>query len=440
MSSVFVVTQQRKPLDPVHPARARFLLKAGHAAVLRRYPFVIMMKDEKQEREPEPLRVKIDPGSQTTGLAVVNDQTGNVVWAAELTHRGYRVKEQLEQRRVRRRSRRSRKTRYRQARFANRTKSKGWLPPSLQSRLENTLTWVRRIRQFCPASCISLEVVRFDTQSMQTPEIAGIEYQQGTLHGYELREYLLFKWGRRCAYCQKADIPLEIEHLLPKSRGGSNRPSNLTLACRACNQKKGRLTAEEFGFPQLMQEAKKPLKDAAAVNTTRWVLSERLKTFGLPVESGTGGRTKYNRSVRHMPKTHWLDACCVGASTPIELHWHSVVPLLIEATGRHRRQMCRVNKYGFPDKAPKATSMVGGFRTGDMVRAVVPTGKKAGTYVGRIAIRATGSCNIKTRRETVQGIHVRYCHPLHRADGYSYQKGVCVSFPDLKVGVSTHQR
>ncbi|HET9920968.1 MAG TPA: RRXRR domain-containing protein [Ktedonobacteraceae bacterium] len=87
MSYVFVVDQQRKPLDPVHSGRARFLLKAGHAAVLRRYPFVIILKGEKQECEPEPLLIKIDPGSKTTGLAVVNDQTGKVVWAAELTHR-----------------------------------------------------------------------------------------------------------------------------------------------------------------------------------------------------------------------------------------------------------------------------------------------------------------------------------------------------------------
>jgi hypothetical protein len=103
-----------------------------------------------------------------------------------------------------------------------------------------------------------------------------------------------------------------------------------------------------------------------------------------------------------------------------------VTPLLITAMGRHSRQMCRTNASGFPDKKAKATSVVGGFRTGDIVRAVVgPPSIKVGVYVGRIAIRATGKCNLKTATGTIQGIHVRYCRPLHRGDGYTYtaQKG-----------------
>jgi hypothetical protein len=49
---------------------------------------------------------------------------------------------------------------------------------------------------------------------------------------------------------------------------------------------------------------------------------------------------------------------------------------------------------------------------------------KAGVYVGRIAVRATGSCNVKTAHGTIEGIHVRYCQPLQRGDGYTYdQKG-----------------
>jgi len=99
-----------------------------------------------------------------------------------------------------------------------------------------------------------------------------------------------------------------------------------------------------------------------------------------------------------------------------------VQPLGIRGTGRHSRQMCRTNAAGFTDKAPTATSRVGGLRTGDLVRAVVPSSSaKVGTYVGRIAVRATGSCNITTATGTVRGIQVRYCTPLHRGDGYRYR-------------------
>jgi hypothetical protein len=171
-------------------------------------------------------------------------------------------------------------------------------------------------------------------------------------------------------------------------------------------------------------QAQAPLKDAAAVNASRWALYHRLETLGMPVETGSGGRTKWNRTQRKLAKTHWLDAACVGASTPSRLHVKGMQPLQITAMGRHSRQMCRTNAAGFPDKAAKATSVVGGFRTGDIVRAVVPaSSSKAGVYVGRIAIRASGSCNLKTATGTIQGIHYRYCRPLHRGDGYAYTNG-----------------
>jgi hypothetical protein len=220
---------------------------------------------------------------------------------------------------------------------------------------------------------------------------------------------------------------LQIEHIVPQVRHGSNRVSNLTIACKPCNDAKGARTAAEFGHPEIQAQAQQPLRDAAAVNVTRWALFHRLAALGLPLEPGTGGRTKWNRTMRGLPKTHWLDAACVGASTPKTLKTAGVGPLLITAMGRHARQMRRTDAQGFPDKAAKATSVVGGLRTGDIVRAVVPARSvKAGVYVGRIAVRATGSCNITTATGTVQGVHVRYCRPLQRSDGYTYTKGAAL--------------
>src|SRR5690348_16988481 len=432
MSYVFVLDTEQRPLDPVHPGHARRLLTCGRAAVWRRYPFTIILKRAVPEAAPAPLRLKIDPGSRTTGLALVTEagetamtDEGRVVWAGELTHRGQAVHEALVTRAAVRRSRRQRHTRYRPSHSANRRRLEGWLPPSLQSRLANTETWVRRLCRLANVSAISQELVKFDTQALVNPEINGVEYQQGTLAGYELREYLLEKWGRRCVYCQAAGVQLQIEHIVPRSRHGSDRASNLTLACEACNQAKGTRTAAELGHPEIQARAKLPLRDAAAVNTTRWALFRRLVATGLPVETGTGGRTKWNRTRRGLSKTHWLDAACVGASTPEHLATDSILPLHITAVGRHARQMCRMDRSGFPRTGPKATSVVGGLRTGDLVRAVVlAPSVKAGTYVGRLAVRASGSCNITTARQgVVQGVHVRHCRPLHRSDGYRYAVG-----------------
>ena len=124
------------------------------------------------------------------------------------------------------------------------------------SRIYNIETWYQRLAQRCLITSVSIETVRFDMQKMENPGISGVEYQQGELHGYEVREYLLEKFNRTCAYCNKTDVPMEVEHINPRSRGGSNRISNLTLSCRPCNEKKGNQTASEFGHPEVEAQAK----------------------------------------------------------------------------------------------------------------------------------------------------------------------------------------
>jgi len=267
---------------------------------------------------------------------------------------------------------------------------------------------------------LSQELVRFDTQLIQDAETSGIAYQQGELAGYEVREYLLEKFARRCAYCSATGVPLQIEHITPKSRGGSNRVSNLTLACEPCNRAKGTQTAEEFGHPNVQRQANAPLKDAAAVNATRWALFQRLGAIGLPVEAGTGGRTKWNRTQRGLAKTHWLDAACVGASTPTTLHIAGLHPWRITATGHGNRQQCGTDQHGFPIRHRTRHKRFFGFQTGDQARAVITRGKKVGRYMGRVLVRATGKFDLGTASGRVQGINVRYFQLLQRGDGYAY--------------------
>jgi 5-methylcytosine-specific restriction endonuclease McrA len=419
---VLVVDAGKKPLSPCHPAVARKLLARGQAAVLRRHPFTIVLRRSVEQPKALPLRLKIDPGSRITGIAVVDDRTGNVVFAAEVKHRGPKIQAALAERRALRRSRRNRKTRYRRARFDNRTRRAGWLPPSIESRVANIATWVGRLRRFAPIGAISMERVKFDGQALQNAEVSGVEYQQGELFGYEVREYLLEKWQRRCAYCGVERVPLEVEHIQPKRRGGSNRVSNLTIACVECNTAKGCRPVEEFlaGKPkvltQLLAQAKSPLRDAAAVNAARWELFRRLKATGLPLETGTGGQTKFNRTRLGLPKAHWLDAACVGASTPERLLLAGVRPLRVRAMGWGRRRRCHPDRFGFPRAHAQRKTKFFGFRTGDLVRAVVPKGKHAGTLIGRVAVRSSGSFRIGK----ADGISWRHCRLLRRMDGYDY--------------------
>ena len=418
---VFVIDTSKKPCNPIHPGAARHLLKSGKAAVFRRFPFTLILKTESTEPVRE-IQVKIDPGSKTTGIALT--QGSYVIWGAELSHRGRAIQKSLSSRSAIRRGRRNRHTRYRKCRSLNRARPEGWLAPSLQHRVETTLTIVNKIIKFAPITGISQELVRFDLQQLENPEISGIEYQQGELQGYEIREYLLQKWDRKCSYCGVKYVPLQIEHIYPKVKGGSNRISNLCLACDSCNKKKGVQDIETFlakkpeVLKNIIAQAKQPLKDAAAVNSTRNALLNRLKETGLPVVTASGGKTKFNRSRLELHHTHWIDAACVGDVDSLKLL--TTKPLLIKATGHGTRQMCGTDKHGFPTRHRTNKQVHFGFQTGDIIRAVVKAGKKIGIYVGRIATRATGSFDISTSNGKVSGISHKYCKAIHKKDGYSY--------------------
>ncbi|WP_215844445.1 RNA-guided endonuclease IscB [Acidithiobacillus montserratensis] len=466
--AVFVLDKRKKPLMPCSEKRARILLERGRARIHRMVPFTIRLVDRLQaDSVMQEVRVGIDPGSKTTGMALVREseavdpgtgeilRTRTVLLLLELAHRGQQIRDRLTARRAFRRRRRG-NLRHRPARFDNRAKPQGWLAPSLQHRVQTTMAWVHRLMRWAPVTGLSTMLHRFDTQALQNPEISGVEYQQGELAGYELREYLLEKWGRKCAYCDAEHTPLTIDHIHPKSRGGSDRVSNLTLACFPCNQRKGNqdmaafLAKDPQRLARIEARRKAPLRDAAAVNSTRWELFQRLKAIGLPVETGTGGRTKWNRKRLAIPKAHALDAACVGRFDTIQ-HWQQSI-LQVQATGRGSYQRTRLTKHGFPRGYLTRHKSVFGFQTGDMVKAVVTKGKKAGTYLGRVAIRASGSFNIRTMDGLVQGVHHRFCKLVQRADGYGYlltriafDKGeagtgaacaAALSLPGLNAGVS----
>ncbi|MHB8246623.1 MAG: RNA-guided endonuclease IscB [Acidimicrobiales bacterium] len=438
---------------PCHPARARKLLQSGRARVHHLAPFVIRLVDREVQQSVVPgVEVGIDPGSKFTGLSVFRvDDAGarHGLVSIEIAHRGQMIHKKMGQRSAYRRRRRSANLRYRKPRWANRSPEScancghnakhdsrycrscsttrsfvdnGYrhhrLAPSLQHRVDSTMATVARLRRYTPVAGLHQELVRFDTQQMESPEIAGVEYQQGTLMGYEVREYLLGKWDRNCAYCGAKGVPLQIEHIVARARGGTNRVSNLTLACEGCNLAKGSQPVEEFLSDQpkllarILARAKAPLKDAAAVNATRWALWRALQATGLPVCTGSGGRTKWNRSRFGLPKSHTLDALCVGVAEGVGSHPSSIAT--VRATGRGSYVRTRPDRFGFPRIYLPRTKNLCGFATGDLVRAVVPTGKHAGVHVGRVAVRRSGSFRVGS----ADGISHRHTRVLQRGDGW----------------------
>ena len=423
---VFVLDKHKRPLMPTTPKRARLLLARGRAVVHRVMPFVIRLKDRRaQDSALQEVALKMDPGSKTTGITLVRvEQTeeGEVHHAlllAEVQHRGELVHSNKVTQAQARRRRRSTNLRYREPRFDNRGIPAGWLAPSVLSRVGNTVAWTDRLSRWAPVRRIEVERVRFDTQLLQQPEIEGVEYLRGERAGWEARAYLLLKYEYQCIYCRKTDCPFEIDHILPRSRGGSNRVANLVLCCHECNQAKGDKTATEFGYPEVEAQAKRPLKDAAAVNATRFKLVEALRVFGLPIGTWTGGRTRWNRARLGIPKTHALDALCVGELGGVSAG--RLKTLKIKAMGRGDHCRTLWNRYGFPRGYKMRQKTVAGFATGDRVKAVVPGRlNTAGTHVGRVAVRKRGWFTISTRQGKVDGINAQYCVLVQRGDGFEY--------------------
>ena len=350
-NTVPVLGADGEPLMPTRPSRARRLMEQGRAKKKwMKGVFAIWMTDvsaDDPDVEVDGVQINIDPGAKATGLAVVSETSERRRAHAliELQHRGKRIHNRMDRRRAFRCSRRGR-LRNRQPRFNNRARPDGWLPPSLVTRLANTETWVRRLAALFPIIQVRVETARFDTQLMQDAEVSGKDYQQGELAGWQVRSYVFHRDGRRCTYCGTAKAERhELDHIVPRSRGGTNRVSNLVVSCQDCNIAKGNMSVEEFlaDKPKRLVKVKAVMRsrlaDASQMNIIVPAIIGRLEQMGLPVSSHDAYTTSWTRNKLGIAKTHVNDALCIGARDALE-----VIPerkTLVKAVGHGDRQMLR---------------------------------------------------------------------------------------------------
>ena len=418
---VLVINKHKQPCNTISEAYARILLFNKQAVIHKRFPFTIRLRNNNAVLKDKNYTIKIDPGSRTTGIAIVDDKD-LVVMLANLEHRGHIIKKNLDSRRAVRRFRRQRKTRYREARFLNRIKPEGWLAPSVKSRADNVINFVKKYKKLMNINRVMIENVSFDVAQMTSDtKLWGSDYQQGTLYQKELRSFIFSRSNNQCVYCgAKAE---EIDHIVPRSKGGTNSTYNLVASCRSCNEKKLNLSLKEFGklmnkdFSKL--EPKKLPKDAAIVQSAINYMVKEITKIIPNTTTYEAWITKYNRDELGLSKQHYYDALSVGKILT-KLNFLTDKVLQISAKGRGSRQMCLMDKFGFPRTSAKASKTVKGFQTGDIVKAVVPFGSKRGEYLGRVAVRSSGFFDIKTNKGTIQGIGHQYCHIIQQCDGYFY--------------------
>ena len=402
-------------------AEARILIRKKLAVIHKIYPFTIRLRDNSCGSDDKTYTVKIDPGSKTTGIAIV-DNKDSVVMLAEIEHRGHLIKRNLGKRRAVRNSRRQRKTRYRAARFLNRTRPQGWLAPSIRSRANNVINFIKKYKKLININKVMIENVSFDVAQMSfNTKLWGNAYQQGPLYQNKLRSFIFNRSNNKCVYCGAKAT--EIDHIIPRAKGGTNSTYNLVASCRACNQMKSNLTLKAFGkmmnkdYSRL--EPKKLPKDAAIVQSSRNYMVREITKLVSDTTTHDAWMTQYNRDQLGLPKQHYYDALSVG-EVPNKFNFLTDKILLISAKGRGSRQMCRMDKYGFPRTSAKVSKSVRGFQTGDIVRAIVTEGLKKRTYLGRVAVRSSGYFDIQTKTQVIEGIGYKYCRIIQRGDGYLY--------------------
>lgn len=345
MLNVYVLNKDGRALMPCSPRKARLLLQNRKAKVTKRTPFTIQLLYGSSGYTQE-VTLGVDAGSKYVGLAAVTAD-GKELFEAEMQPRND-VVEKLSTRREFRRARRNRKTRYRKPRFDNRvhSKSKGWLAPSVEVKIQEHITTIKRICQIIPVTKVIVETAEFDLQLLKAieegkPVPQGEDYQKGEMLGfYNVRQYVLHRDGYICQCCgaHGEGVRLHIHHKESRKTGG-NAPDNLTTLCDGCHEKfhKGLLSMDS-----LKKRKRRSTRDAAFMGIMRKTLISRLRAeLPIPVLETHGYITKYTRKeLLKLPKGHTTDALAIAVGPKWEGPIDRVDRIyLIRPVRHHNRQL-----------------------------------------------------------------------------------------------------
>jgi len=377
---VFVINKHGEPLMPCSRRKARLLLKQGKAKIQTYEPFAIQLLYGANGYKQD-ITVGVDTGAKYIGAAVTSK---NKVLAKGTIELRDDVKALLETRKIYRRSRRSRKTRYRQPRFRNRARKEGWLPPSIQSRVDNTIRWIDKFLSLLPNPKLIIEVGKFDIQKIVNPDIQGTGYQQGEMYEYRNRiAYLLAREQGKCQYCKK---PYEkgnswrLHHIWGRHK---DRPEHWALLHEQCH-----LDIHAKGDEAKLQKKKpKSYKESAFMNIIRRKMFDKYPSAKFTY----GNITFQDRCDLDLEKTHYNDAIAITGIKSIEGNPSS--PFHARQTRVKKRSLHeaaprrgRKHRNTAAKRNPKNTKYQSGFHLNDLVvyngiKGYITGFTKSGVYV-----------------------------------------------------------
>lgn len=309
---VFVKNMRGEPLMPCKPQKARKLLIAKKAKIISYKPFTIQLTIATGEAKQD-VDIGVDTGSSHIGICVRSND--KVFAKGEITLRND-VKSLLDTRRILRRSRRNRKTRYRKAKFLNRKKSDGWLPPSIQSKIYNEFMWIDKFCSLVPNPKLHIEVGKFDVAKMINPDIEGKEYQEGQTKGYyDVRYFVFARDNYTCQVCGKSKGKiLQTHHIVYRSNGGTNRADNLITVCNDCHTSENHKPGGILYKWQEKHKKVKQYKEPVFMNIIRRRIFEKYPD----AEITYGSETIIKRKNLGLEKTHYNDAIAISGITEIK--------------------------------------------------------------------------------------------------------------------------
>jgi len=326
---VYVLNKNGKPLMPCKPAKARHLLEENKAKVVTRKPFTIQLLWN-CEHNIQPVKLGIDAGYQKVGISAISNK--KELLSAEVTLRTD-IPKKLQKRSIYRRNRRGRLW-HRQPRFNNRARSKGWLAPTIQHKLDSHLRLVEKIKKLLPITETIIEVANFDTQKIKNPDIKGEEYQQGEqLDFWNVREYVLHRDNHTCQHCngKKKDKVLEVHHINGKAECATDRPEELLTVCKTCHDE------HHNGIDIIPKKKIKNFKPETFMTTVRWKIVNALEC-----KHTYGYITKTNRIKQGLKKSHINDAFVIAGGTIQE----RCKPFITKQVRRNNRCLQK-NRNGF---------------------------------------------------------------------------------------------
>ncbi len=356
---VYVLNCHGKPLMPCQPRKARILLKAGKAKVVKMVPFTLQLRYGSSGYKQE-VSLGIDAGTRHIGVSATTEKAA--LFEAEAQPRTD-MQEVLATRRQFRRARRKRKTRYRPCRFLNRRKQEGWLAPSVRHLVEAHLKTIRLVHGILPVWRTTIEVAQFDLQKIQHPEIEGKAYQEGPQLGFwNVREYVLCRDQHCCQWClgKSKDKILNVHHIESRKTGG-DRPDNLITLCETCHDLIHR-THQEDKIPRQGSG----FRDATQIGIIRWCIYNQAKALFPNMHLTYGYLTKHTRISHQLEKSHLVDARCISGN-PLACSDNSWY--LIKWVRRNNRQLHKATiRKGGKRQQNTAPKYVHGFRLFDCVR------------------------------------------------------------------------